>query len=194
MKPIISLLDKSSAYQQLRRDMRAMKQGFTKVGFPARQQVGKGTKGGSGHKPAKEMSEIAFIAAKNEFGVPAKSGGEKQWKIPPRPFFRNALDKNRGTLGRFIERQYHRVLAGVASPREGLGLIGEWLAAKVKKSIRETVIPPNAAMTIAAKKSSHPLIDTGQMLNSVMHVEHLHSVGVKTADRRTAGKLRVIQG
>jgi hypothetical protein len=37
----------------------------------------------------------------------------------------------------------------------------------VQKKIRQITIPPNSPRTIAEKKSSKPLIDFGQMVQSV---------------------------
>jgi hypothetical protein len=37
----------------------------------------------------------------------------------------------------------------------------------VRKAIRDLDSPPNAESTIKAKGSSNPLIDTGQMINSI---------------------------
>lgn len=193
MKVKVSILDKNSAFKRLERDIRSMNRSFTKVGFPSGQKVGKATKGGSGHKPARQMSEVAFVAAANEFGIPAEPGSGRQWRVPPRPFFRTALDTSRVALGRFIESQYHRVLGGIVDPRTGLGLIGEWLAAKVKRSINQMTRPPNAPLTIAAKGSSHPLIDTGQMRASVTHVENMRGGFPKSTYRKTVGRLRVFQ-
>jgi len=55
-----------------------------------------------------------------------------------------------------------------------LSEVGEWMTAKTKAKIRGLKSPPNAASTIKRKKSSNPLIDTGQMINSIQHVEHIN--------------------
>lgn len=163
-----SMTDKRSVYDRVRSDMRKLDNSYTKVGFPAESDVGSATKKGS-HKPAGDISEIAEIAIKNEFGV--KEGG--RWKIPPRPFFRNAIDTNRTAFNKFRERQYENTLAGMIDVDEAIGNIGEWLSAKVKQSIRRLKTPPNAPLTIALKGSSNPLIDTGQMLQSVTHADKI---------------------
>lgn len=163
-----SMLDNKSVYDRVRSDMRKLDNSYTKVGFPAEADVGSPTKKGS-HKPASDISEIAEIAIKNEFGV--SEGG--RWKIPPRPFFRNAIDTNRAAFNSFRNRQYENTLAGLIDVDQAIGNIGEWLAAKVKRSIVRLRTPPNAPATIARKGSSNPLIDTGQMRQSVTHADKI---------------------
>jgi hypothetical protein len=60
------------------------------------------------------------------------------------------------------------IVLGAVDVRQGIGMLGAWGAAQVKNTITQTDIPPPLApSTIAAKGSSKPLVDTGQMLNAI---------------------------
>ena len=97
---------------------------------------------------------VASVASFNEYGTA---------KIPPRPFFRNAVAKNskkwndiltnelRNSVD--VELAYHRV--------------GEVAKGDIVESIMQTNTPPNSPLTIAKKRSSKPLVDTSFMRSSV---------------------------
>lgn len=50
-----------------------------------------------------------------------------------------------------------------------LDFVGEFLAGKMKEKIMSRIPPPNAPSTIAAKGSSLPLFDTGEMVGAIDH-------------------------
>ena len=84
-------------------------------------------------------------------------------KIPKRPFMRNAIAKYKG---RWIAA-FKASAQGDAPAETILGRVGEVMRGDVVKSIGDTTEPPNAPATIAQKGSSHPLIDTGFLRQSV---------------------------
>lgn len=155
----VKLETRLDVYTKVRDRILALGGGFTKVGFPSE---GRPAAVPDGY--ASDISEVAQVAAFNEFGTV---------RIPARPFFRQALDNNREALISFTSAIARRVMDGTVQPRQGLQLIGEWMAAKIKASITSGDFLPNSPITIARKKSSRPLIDTGQMRQSVTHVEHI---------------------
>lgn len=53
------------------------------------------------------------------------------------------------------------------SIEEALEIVGVEATASVKQYMRDLQTPPNARSTVKKKGSSNPLIDTGEMLNSV---------------------------
>lgn len=106
--------------------------------------------------------DMVTIAATNEFGTAS---------IPSRPFMANAFEKNKQALYEITRKQYAKVLDGQADAKTSLGLIGAWYQSKVQLEIRNGSFTPLALATIEAKGSSKPLIDTGQLLNSIRHVE-----------------------
>ena len=83
--------------------------------------------------------------------------------IPKRPFMRNAILRGKA---RWAEAFKH-FARGDADFDLILNRVGEVVRGDVVKSITSTTTPPNAPATIAQKGSSHPLIDTGFLRQSV---------------------------
>ncbi len=97
----------------------------------------------------------AEVAAWNHFGTD---------KIPARPFLDVAIVKNK----RAVSDAAEEVLAGGGSVSQAVDAMGAMAAGRVQQYIAETYIPPpNSPRTIARKGSSHPLIDTGQLRQSI---------------------------
>ena len=145
--------DIDRGWKRIKRSLKRMNTSYTKVG------VQEGTQ----HKSKEgELSDLVVIATANEFGTK---------RIPSRPFMRNAMDKNQVTLFKTQLKMYSEVLAGTKNVRDALAVIGEVAVAKVKKEIRNLKFPPNAPSTIARKGSDNPLIDEGQLVQSITHVE-----------------------
>ena len=186
----VTKTDNRTEYDRLLADLKELNGGRVKVGFPDGAPVGDAE--GQG-KPYDSMSEVARIAAWNEFGVPAKNAPEgakkafmEFWHIPPRPFFRNAIDGCKEELQEFMDKTAIAVEIGEITPRIAFERVGIFMENKIKKSITETTTPPNAPSTIKAKGSSHPLIDTAQMRNSVTFAV------IKAGDRTSAGESLVL--
>ena len=106
-------------------------------------------------------AEIAFI---NEFGT-------NDGHIPERPFMRGWFDSHRKQIEKVAEKFYKQVVDEKMTADMALKRLGEWYTGELKKSITNLKTPPNAPVTIRLKGSSNPLIDTGQMRNSVTHKE-----------------------
>lgn len=103
-----------------------------------------------------EGQSVADVARWNEYGTHA---------IPPRPFMRNAVDKRGGAWLGYLESELKKGTdADLAFNR-----CGEMVRVDIIQSINQTSTPPNAPATIARKKSSHPLIDTGFLKSSVTY-------------------------
>ena len=170
-----TIFENSKPYEELKRTIAQLNSSFVKVGFPEGAPTGKANKSKKDAKPYADMSEIARVAAWNEFGVEykeavaarAKRGFMAAWKIPPRPFFRNAVDGWKEKIGAIIEKTMDNVLIGKLTPAEGFDVLGNFGKREIQLSIKRTLTPPNAPLTIEKKESSHPLIDSGQLLNSV---------------------------
>ncbi|MBX1020858.1 hypothetical protein I9086_00245 [Campylobacter jejuni] len=116
----------------------------------------------------KNKLEIGFFeTAKYENGEYVASVAKTQeygnLKIPPRPFFRTAIQKNQVKWLNIFKNQDL-----VNQDLElSLNQVGEIARGDVISSIMQTNTPPNAEATIKAKGSSKPLIDTGFMRSSV---------------------------
>jgi len=151
-------------WNRIIREVRKADNSYTKVGLPQEGEVKEGTKTGSGNEPIIQMSELVTVGAVQEFGAPKKN-------IPARPFIRTTYDENREKINNLVLNEYEKIVDGSSNVKRSLGLIGEWLKAKTQAKIRAIRTPPNAPTTIAKKGSSNPLIDTGQMVQSIQHVE-----------------------
>lgn len=103
---------------------------------------------------------VAQVAAWNEYGT---SDG----KVPSRPAFRLAADENRAKIAEAQSRLAQQVLDGKIDTRTALGRLGLLVQGYVRKSIIDLRDPPNAPFTIKQKGSSNPLVDSGQLVQSV---------------------------
>ncbi|HED5364335.1 hypothetical protein [Campylobacter jejuni] len=116
----------------------------------------------------KNKLEIGFFeTAKYENGEYVASVAKTQeygnLKIPARPFFRTAIQKNQAKWLNIFKNQDL-----VNQDLElSLNQVGEIARGDIISSIMQTNTPPNAEATIKAKGSSKPLIDTGFMRSSV---------------------------
>jgi hypothetical protein len=105
---------------------------------------------------------VAGVAAIHEFGARG---------IPERSFMRTTVfeqkKKLREALRKIARGQFHSKNSTVAIKK-----LGEYLRGKIQAKIVAIRTPPNSPKTINRKKSSNPLIDTGQMLQSIHSVYH----------------------
>ena len=102
-------------------------------------------------------TSVALVAAVQDFGSPTNN-------IPPRPFFRNMVRKQKTGWPVLIKKT---LLSTTYDVNRTLAIVGEVIKGQLQQSIHETNSPPLAPATIARKGSDKPLIDTGHMLNSV---------------------------
>lgn len=108
-------------------------------------------------------TDIVDIAMWNEFGTEGKYGGEH---IPSRPFMRDSVDKHIPAIEYMLKSQEDAFLNG-ASARKVLENVGIFQKDLVQTEIKQGDFVANAEDTIKRKGSDKPLIDTGQMKNSV---------------------------
>jgi hypothetical protein len=109
---------------------------------------------------------IALYALYNEMGTQ---------HIPARPFLRNTLaDKQDYWLSVLADALDYKDISQNQAKRS-LGLLGEVMQADIKATIQRGNFRPDDEKTVEAKRRKgkvepdHPLIDTGQMLESVTH-------------------------
>lgn len=112
----------------------------------------------SGQKGGKlSLVEVAFL---HEFGAPAA-------KIPQRSFIRATVDKHAAEIRDLQVKLATTVLAGKMTVETAAGLLGAKVAAWCQNAISDGIPPALAPATIARKKSSKPLVDTGQLKSSI---------------------------
>lgn len=100
---------------------------------------------------------VAMIAAIHNFGAP-RAG------IPARPFFSNMVREKSPGWGKALVKN---LVANDFDVDRSLRMMGEGIAGQLRQSIKDTNEPPLAASTIKRKGFAKPLVDTGQMMNSV---------------------------
>jgi hypothetical protein len=111
-----------------------------------------------GSTNAKGVS-IPMYAAVNEFGAPSRGQ-------PPRPFFRNFIHKYSPGWPKIMKN----VLKGTNyDVQRTFDLLGEQMEGELRQSINDLVSPPLAQFTIDRKGFDKPLIEHGDMVNSVKH-------------------------
>jgi hypothetical protein len=115
---------------------------------------------------------IAQIASWNELGVlgpPMSQHGGGKWFIPPRPFIRGFADGKREQIAKTLEKLGKSVADGKLDADTAIKRLGEHGQSGIKSYIRNGPHTPNADTTIARKKSSKPLVDTGTLRNSIRY-------------------------
>lgn len=100
---------------------------------------------------------VPTIGAIHEFGTD---------KIPARPWLVPGVESVTNELNKIIEKELSKDSVDVKAMLNKIGLSAE-LAVKVY--INKLSSPPNSESTRRRKKSANPLIDTGEMRNSVTY-------------------------
>lgn len=145
----IRTLINTKKWDKVKLNLKKLNNAYTAIGFFSKDTNSEG-------------ALMAAIAAVHEFG----------WgNSPERSFMRAWFDGNKKKIEQMQNKLYNQILIGRISPETGLKRLGEWAQGEIRQFIIELKDPPNKAVTIAAKGSSSPLIDTGQMVNTVRHEE-----------------------
>jgi hypothetical protein len=109
---------------------------------------------------------VATLAASHEFGL----------GVPERSFLRSTFDLNIQAYVRYLNRGLGKEINDAARNKQSFGAKDSQtlkrLALKMESDIklrigRRQIPPPNAPSTIAKKKSSTPLVDTGQLRRAI---------------------------
>lgn len=153
MKPKLN----DAKWKELRRKVIEMAAGsHVKVGVLADKGGDQTTDGGI---------TLVELAAIHEYGSPAAN-------IPERSFIRRTFDAEKAReLAAMQGKLVGAIVEGKMSVPRALELLGQWAAAAVKKTITSGphIPPPLKPATVAAKGSDRPLVDTGQLVNSITY-------------------------
>lgn len=103
------------------------------------------------------VAERAFC---NEYGTE---------NIPERSFIRAAYDENAKDLDGVIDRLWGGVKAGKIGAKKAAEILGDRHEKQIKAKIKKGPFAANDESTIKRKKSSNPLINTGEMRNSIRY-------------------------
>lgn len=109
------------------------------------------------------VETVVSVAVKNEFGVKGRPG------IPERSFLRRTWDQKNRRWQFLTDRQMDKILKGQTTVRKALTVMGIVIQRDFKRKINTTdpAWPANAPLTRKKKGSDKPLIDTGQLINSI---------------------------
>ena len=108
---------------------------------------------GGEHAPT--LLEVAVI---NEFG-----GGN----VPQRSFIRATVDENLDRIQALQATLAKRIILAEITAEQAMQQLGAFVKGLIQSRIARGIEPPNAPSTIAAKGSSKPLVDTGQLRSSI---------------------------
>ncbi|MBD1228380.1 hypothetical protein [Xenorhabdus griffiniae] len=103
----------------------------------------------------------AEIAAAHEFGVPGH--------IPERSFLRSTVDENKEKAANLLANSIRETLLTDGDKTAPFALVGGKMAGEVKRKIQAGIDPALNPKTIERKGSSKPLIDTGQLVQSITY-------------------------
>lgn len=153
-----AVVDRDLGFDRIMKSLKELGKYEVNVGFQQTEKTKLQVKGDRKKEPGLQMAQIA---AQNEFGTD---------KIPARPFIRTAFDSRRNEIEAVIRDEYNQIIDGTTTIRKALGFMGQAVQALIQARIAAIRQPPNSSVTIKRKKSSKPLIDFGQMINSVRYV------------------------
>lgn len=110
-----------------------------------------------GGKKSNEVT-LGDVAAMNEFGTES---------IPPRPFIKGSFDANKDEWRKLTRKLAHELMHGKKSFDNVLNTLGMKIQADTKSYMHDLKDPANAEITKKKKKFDNPLIETGQLVNSI---------------------------
>lgn len=140
-------------------EVKLIDHGFDNIIRQALKLDGKGVKVGIRRgKGSHDGTDMLDIAVYNHFGTAT---------IPARPFVSDCAEKNAGQIKEAQKRLVYRVYQGNLSADGALAQLGAWYVNVQKGHILHGGWTPNAPATIKRKGSNKPLVDTGQLVNTV---------------------------
>lgn len=124
-----------------------------------------------------DNTPVAQVARWNEYGVP-----NAKYPIPARPFMRPVMHAEGQDLKERLKALYGAALRNNTNTMNALATFGELVLYKIQSRIRANIYTPNSPITLRGgwlrsasgrpfyvekKRGSHPLIDTGFMIDSI---------------------------
>lgn len=103
---------------------------------------------------------MADLGRVHEFGFAPRG-------IPSRSFLRATFDEKQRTYANRVQDIVARTVKLKSNPRGALRILGELIRGDIVRRINEQIPPPLKPKTIARKGSTTPLVDTGQLVQSI---------------------------
>ena len=169
------IIDIDRGWAAIQKELHLMQGSHSKVGV----QMDDGEKSKEKWEGASKVDDpevdLYEVAVTNEYGSPVR-------KIPERSFLRSTTDEERQKTNDMLETGVAGIYAGRTNVKRVLFSVGAYLAAQVQRKIVDMKTPRNALRTRLAKGArigpgievDNPLIDTGQLRQSIRHVEVLN--------------------
>ncbi|AWK42600.1 hypothetical protein LGZ99_21770 [Photorhabdus temperata] len=124
----------------------------------------------------RKMNKDGSFAGKGKFVKATKSNFASTHtvpahtiNIPERSFLRSTFNENKDKYANKLVKGIKSELKNDGDPQQALEKLGEMVARDVKRKIQAGIDPPLSQATIKRKKSSKPLIDTGQLVQSITY-------------------------
>lgn len=127
-----------------------------------------GLQSNTASKPKKSSQDTPSHTDVLTVGLVHEFGNDRN---PERSFMRLTHDMTREDMVAFISTLKDQVFLGRKTVKTSLNLIGLRGVNDIKNTFKNTpaIWPANAPSTIQKKKSSKPLVDTAQLMNSNTH-------------------------
>jgi len=103
---------------------------------------------------------VATIGFFHEFGTVG---------VPERSFIRSTINGKSKEIKKVARAQFKLVLNGKTTNEKGLGILGAFTAGLIQQTFTSNDWPANSETTVTLKGSSKPLIDTGQLRQSISY-------------------------
>lgn len=151
--------DKDKGFQRIKEEYSKLKKKpHVKVGLLS---------SGEKHKQADGLN-VVTLASYHEFGSKDKR------KLPERSFLRSTFDEKNKNWHQMTNSLKDKIHQGSMTVEKSLDVMGMKLENDVKMKIRNRIPPKLKASTIErktiqGKKGDIPLIDTGQLINSIKY-------------------------
>lgn len=145
------IVEKDIGFKKFFKKLRVLDGHEVVVGIPAKE----------GEEEYEKGAPLIMIASVHEFGYE---------DIPQRSFLRDTFDINANKYDKFLRQASKKVAKKGENPKKAYFMLGEIARGDVIKRINQGIDPPLKPATIARKKSSLPLVDTGTLKNSIRAV------------------------
>lgn len=158
----LKLTEKDLGWGKLKDQVLKLSQGgaFCVVGVQGREAS-------SAH--VKSQLTVGTIANVHEFGKVIHHKSGRVTRIPARSFIRAAIDEYEDALQKRATLLGTGVVLLKFTAHQALELLGMYTVGVMQQRIANRIAPPNRPRTIAAKGSSVPLIDSGQLRGSITY-------------------------
>lgn len=160
-KSVFVIRDQDRGWKALKRALTTLAHGdsYAKAGI-----IGEKAQQEHETEPGQAATNVD-IGVWNEFGT---------GKAPARSFIREPFDANREAYVAMMTKFVAGVYEGKMEIGQALGLVGQRMESDFRNAIAHGIPPPNAPSTIAAKGSSKPLVDRGELRQAISSAVVLH--------------------